>query len=58
MAKVATPPPIVPVPMVVAPSLKVVVPDAVEGETVAVNVTEAAKVDGFSEDVSVVVVGA
>ena len=41
--------------MVAAPSLKVTVPDAVEGETVAVNVTDAAKVEGFSDDVSVVV---
>jgi hypothetical protein len=54
---VATPLAMVPVPMFVVPSLKVTVPDAVAGDTVAVNVTDAANVDGFSDDVSVVVVG-
>jgi hypothetical protein len=46
----------VPVPSVVVPSLKVTVPVAAEGVTVAVKVTEVWKVDGFSDDVSVVVV--
>ena len=58
VAKDATPLAIVPVPMVVAPSLKVTVPDAVAGETVAVNVTNAPKVDGLGDDVSAVAVGA
>jgi len=46
----------VPVPRVVVPFLKVTVPVAVDGDTVAVNVTEEPYVDGFSEDASVVVV--
>ena len=56
LANVATPLESVPVPSVVAPSMKVTVPVAVEGATVAVNVTEAPKVEGFKEDVSVVLV--
>jgi len=58
VANVATPLVIVPVPIVAAPSLNVTVPDAVAGETVAVNVTDAPKVDGFKDDVIVVAVGA
>ena len=46
---VAIPPLSVPVPRVVAPSLKVTVPVASEG-SVAVNITELPKLDGFSED--------
>jgi hypothetical protein len=45
-----------PVPMVVFPSLKVTVPPAVEGATVAVKVTDAPTVDGFAEEATVVVV--
>ena len=56
VAKVAVPPLSVPVPKVVAPSLNVTVPVAVDGVTVAVNVTEAPNVDGFSEDATLVVV--
>jgi hypothetical protein len=58
VVNVATPLAMVPVPMFVVPSLKVTVPDAVAGNTVAVNVTDAPNVEGFSEDVSVVPVGA
>jgi len=43
----------VPVPSVVLPSLKVTVPVAAEGVTVAVNVTELPYVDGFDEDETV-----
>jgi hypothetical protein len=46
----------VPVPSVVVPSLNVTVPVAAVGDKVAVNVTEVWYVDGFSDDVSVVVV--
>ena len=45
----------VPVPSVVLPSLKVTVPVAVEGVTVAVNVTEVPYVDGFADEVTVTV---
>jgi hypothetical protein len=38
--------------------LKVTVPVAVDGDTAAVNVTFAPKVDGFRDEVSVVVVTA
>jgi len=47
---------IVPVPRVVVPSLNVTVPVAVDGVTVAVNVTEEPYADGFAEDATVVVV--
>ena len=53
IANVAFPPLIVPVPSVVLPSLKVTVPVAAVGESVAVNVTELPYVDGFNEEVSV-----
>ena len=61
----ATPPVNVPVPSVVDPSLKVTIPEGdgspklestVAEVTVAVNVTACPNVDGFWEDVSVVVV--
>jgi len=45
---VAIPPLTVPVPSVVAPSRNVTIPVAVEGVTVAVNVTACPKVDGFT----------
>jgi len=45
----------VPVPSVVLPSLKVTVPVATDGVTVAVNVTEEPYVDGFADEVSVTV---
>jgi hypothetical protein len=47
---------IVPVPRVVLPSIKVTVPDAVDGVTVAVKVTEEPYVDGFADEASVTVV--
>jgi len=53
---VATPLLSVPVPSVVLPSLKVTVPVAVAGETVAVNVTEEPNDDGFADEASEVVV--
>ncbi len=46
----------VPVPRVVLPSLNVTVPVAVEGVTMAVNVTEEPYADGFAEEATVVVV--
>ena len=49
------------VPRLVAPSMKVIFPVGVPeiaGVTVAVNVTEAPKVDGFSEDETAVVLSA
>jgi hypothetical protein len=46
----------VPVPRVVVPSLKVTVPVAAEGDTVAVKVTDVWYVEGFSDDATVVVV--
>ena len=46
----------VPVPSVVTPSLNVIVPVAVDGTTLAVNVTFAPNVAGFNDDVSEVVV--
>jgi hypothetical protein len=52
---VAFPPLSVRVPSVVLPSLNVTVPVAAEGVTVAVNVTEVPKPEGFSDDVTVVV---
>ena len=58
MFSVAVPPLRGPVPRVVVPSLNVIVPVAVDGETVAVNVTAAPNVDGLSDDVIVVVVEA
>jgi hypothetical protein len=45
-----------PVPSVVLPSLNVTVPVVVVEETVAVNVTEEPKVDGFEDDDNVMVV--
>ena len=60
VANVPTPDPFsVPVPSVVAPSLKVTVPVGVPPApvTVAVNVTDCPNTEGFSEDVSVVVLG-
>ena len=62
MANVATPLPLsVPVPSVVAPSLKVTVPVGVPepgavAVTVAVKVTDAPKSDGFAELLTAVVV--
>jgi hypothetical protein len=58
VANVATPLLIVPVPSAVDPSWNVTVPVAVEGDIVAVKVTDWPKADGFSEEVRVVVVGA
>jgi hypothetical protein len=52
---VALPPLSVPVASVVLPSLNVTVPVAAEGVTVAVNVTDIPKPEGFSDDVKVVV---
>lgn len=52
----AVPPPRVPVPSVVAPSLKVTVPVAVDGLTEAVKVTFAPKVAGLSDVMTEVVV--
>ena len=49
----------VPLPIALAPSRNETVPDGVPGEvllTVAVNVTDCPVVDGFAEDVTVVVV--
>src|ERR1035438_3223581 len=46
---------IAPVPSVATPSLNVTVPVAVEGETVAVNVTDWFRMDGFSDEVRDVV---
>ena len=45
MLKVAVPDERVPVPRVVAPSRKVIVPAAVDGDTVAVNVTDEPNID-------------
>jgi hypothetical protein len=58
---VAVPPPIVPVPKVVVPSLNVTVPVGIPapgdtGTTVAVNVTDWPKSDGFNDEVRPVVV--
>ena len=50
--KVARPLLSVPVPRVVLPSLKVTVPVAAEGATVAVNVTDVPAVDGFADEAS------
>jgi hypothetical protein len=58
VAKVATPLLRVPVPRVVAPSLNVTFPEAVEGDRVAVRVTDCPKVEGFVEELRVVVDGA
>lgn len=63
VAKVATPEPFsVPVPSVVAPSLNVTLPVGVpepgaETVTVAVKVTDCPKTDGFTLEMSAVVVG-
>ena len=54
--KVAIPLLRVPVPNVVLPSLKVTVPVAAEGETVAVKVTVTPDADGFDDEVRVTVV--
>jgi hypothetical protein len=51
---VAFPPDRLPVPRIVAPSLNIAVPVAVDGVTVAVKVTEAPKVDGAELDVTIV----
>ena len=56
--KVAVPPESVPVPSVVVPSLKITVPVAVLGDTVAVKVTFWPDTVGLAEDVIEVVVGA
>jgi hypothetical protein len=56
VAKVATPPLRVPLPIAVMPSTNDTFPDAVVGVTWAVKVTFVPKVDGFAEDVRVVVV--
>jgi hypothetical protein len=50
MVNVAFPVAMVPVPSVAVPSLNVTVPVAVEGVTVAVNFTEAPKVEGLREE--------
>jgi hypothetical protein len=55
-AKVAEPPLMIPVKSVVAPSLNVTLPVALAGDTAAVNVTFTPRVDGFNDDVRVVVV--
>ena len=55
--KVAVPDVRVPVPMIVEPFLKVIVPVAVELLTVAVKFTDWPKSEGFTEDVKIVVVG-
>ena len=60
IANVAAPPLSVPVPRVVLPSLNVTVPVGVPlagaaAATVAVNVTDWPKTDGFDEDVTAVV---
>jgi hypothetical protein len=52
VVKVALPLLSVPVPRVVLPSLNVTVPVAAEGVTVAVNLTEAFKIDGFTDEVN------
>ena len=54
----AVPPDRLTVPRIVAPSLNVTVPVAVDGVTVDVKVTEAPKVDGLRLDVTTVVVAA
>lgn len=54
--KVARPPLSVPVPSTVDPSLNVTCCVAVEGETVAVNVTEDPNADGFEDEATVMVV--
>jgi hypothetical protein len=56
VASVATPPLSVPLPMAVVPSTKETLPEAVVGVTWAVKVTFVPKVDGFAEEVRVVVV--
>jgi len=56
MLKVAIPLLRVPVPNVVLPSLKVTVPVAAEGETVAVKATVTPDADGFDDEATVVVV--
>jgi hypothetical protein len=53
VVKVAFPVAMVPVPRVVVPSLNVTVPVAVEGVTVAVNFTEAPKVEGLRDEATV-----
>ena len=60
VVNVATPPLRVPVPKVVVPFLKVTVPVGVapvDAVTVAVKVTDAPDVNGFNDDLRVVVVG-
>lgn len=52
---VAIPPVTVPVPSVVLPSLKVIVPVANDGETVAVNVIAEPNIDGFADEAKVTV---
>lgn len=54
--RVAFPLLIVPVPSIVLPSLNVTVPDAVDGDIVAVNVTDVPYVDGFLDEATVIVV--
>lgn len=49
--------PMLAVPMVVALSLKVIVPVALDGLTVAVSITPLPYPDGFNDDVRVVVDG-
>src|ERR671926_342487 len=56
VVNVATPPESTALPSAVAPSVKLTVPLAVDGVTVAVNVTGWPNVDGLDDDVSVVVV--
>lgn len=54
MANVAVPSTMDPVPRVVAPSLNVIVPVALDGVTAAEKVTLAPKVDGLNNDVTAV----
>jgi hypothetical protein len=56
VTNVALPLAIVTVPRVVVPSLNVTVPVAVEGETVAVKVTDEPNVEGFADEAKVTVV--
>jgi len=54
VAKLAEPPETVAEPRELPPSRKSTVPDAADGETVAVNVTFCPNVDGFADDVTLV----
>ena len=54
----ADPPPIVAVPSAVVPSRNCTIPVPVAGDTVAVKVTDWPTVDGFKDEVNVVVLAA